>query len=123
MREAVPRLDLIEHRRQQRSWHEYACHLLAGDGIEQHAGVEDLVVQQHGPRAPDVVGVEGLETAGSLDGMEVEVDVVGPDRRDPRAGGVEVVQVVVDDRLPRPVGLHPRLGVAGGAGGELQAAA
>ena len=31
-----------------------------------------------------------------------------------------MVQVVVDDRLPGPVGLHPRFRVAGGARGELQ---
>src|SRR5262245_1872626 len=31
-----------------------------------------------------------------------------------------VVQVVVDHRRPRPVGLDPGLGLAGGAGGELQ---
>jgi hypothetical protein len=122
VREAAPRLDLVEHRRQQRSGHEHAGHLLAGDDIEQHAGVEDLVVQQHAACAPDVVRVQRLEAAGPLDGMKVEVDVVRTDRRDPRAEGVEMVQVVVDDRLPRPVGLHPRLGVAGGAGGELQEA-
>jgi hypothetical protein len=54
--------------------------------------------------------------------VEVEVDIVLADRWDTGTEGVEVVQVVVDHRRPRPVGLDPGLRLAGGAGGELQEA-
>ena len=120
--EAAACLDSVEYRGEQGTWHEHARHLLPGDGVEQHVGVEGLVVQEHAAGAAHVVGVESLEAAGPLDGVEMQVDVVGLDRRDTLAEGVEVVQVVVDDRLPRPVRLDPCLGMAGCPRGELEEA-
>ncbi|HVG65423.1 MAG TPA: hypothetical protein VND02_05055 [Actinomycetota bacterium] len=120
--EAAPPFDRVEHGGEQRAGHEDAGGLVLGDRVEQLVGVERLVVQQHRPGAAQQVRVEGLEAAGPLDGVEVEVDVVGADGRDAGAEGVEVVQVVVDDGGPGAVGLDPGLGVAGGPGGELEEA-
>jgi hypothetical protein len=118
--QATASLHRIQHRGEQRARHEHAGDRFGGDGIQQQVGVEGLVVEQHRPRPPEEVGVQGLEATRPLDRVEVEVDIVLADRWDPGPEGIEVVQVVVDHRRPRPVGLHPGLGLAGGAGGELQ---
>jgi hypothetical protein len=122
MGDSAPRLDRVERRCQQRARYEHAGHPLGVDAVEQRIGTEELVIQQYVPRPPHVVGVEGLEAAGPLDGMKVEADVIGADRRDTGTECVEMDQVVVDDRLPAPVRLHPRLGPTGRTGGQLQEA-
>ena len=120
--EAAARLDLVEHRRQQRPGHEGRGDALARDRVQQRGGLELGVVHQDAAGAADQVRVERLEPARPLDRVEVEVDVVGGDRRDAGAERVEVVQVVGDHGLPRAVGLDPRLRVAGGPRRQLQEA-
>jgi hypothetical protein len=120
--QATTSLDRVQDRGEQWAGHEDAGDRFGGDGVEEQVGVEGLFVEQHRPRPPEEVGVQGLEAARPLDGVEVEVDIVLADRWDTGTEGVEVVQVVVDHRRPRPVGLDPGLRLAGGAGGELQEA-
>ncbi|HEV2551189.1 MAG TPA: hypothetical protein VGU20_28020 [Stellaceae bacterium] len=122
MRNAAARADHLEQRRQHWTRHEHAGHAFGDDRLHDSHRIENRIVEHDVLRAAEHVGHHRLRAARPLQRVNMQVHVIGADRRDGAAEGVEMLEVVDDERVPRTVRYHPRLGKAGGAGGELDGA-
>ena len=85
-------------------------------------GIEPLVVQDDILRAAKHVRHHGLGAARPLQRVDMQVDVVPTDARKVRAEGVEVFEVVCDQRAPRAMRHNPGLGESRGPRSELDGA-